>query len=64
MKIKRILKRHIGHWVEWQGAMNKLTGKIVRVANRIATIEYHVAGYTEVCTHYMQTDSPSIVEIY
>ena len=64
MKIKRILKRHIGHWVEWQGAMNKLTGKIARVANRIATIEYTLPGKPDIYTHYIEADSPSIVEIY
>jgi len=65
MKVKRILKRHIGHWVEWRGAYNQpLTGKIVRVQNRIATIEYYIVESSEVYSHYMGVDSSSIVEIY
>jgi len=65
MKVKRILKRHIGHTVDWRGAYNQLlSGKIVKVQNRIATIEYYLAGKPNPFTVWFECNSSSIVEIY
>ena len=65
MKVKRILNRHIGRSMDWRGAYNQLiNGRIVKVQNRIATVEYYIAGKSEPFTHWLEVDSPSIVEIY
>lgn len=60
----KISKKNINGTVEWLGSNDTvLSGKIVKVANKVAKVEFKVTGKWETFTAYIGVNDDTIISV-